>query len=90
MIISQHLISEAEIIGIGPLMTERKDDPLYPTIRHYFMLYCKQQSIRIESDLVLTGDFAEQKQKERNKKYLNDFMLEYHKVRDEIKLLITK
>jgi hypothetical protein len=82
MEICHHNIDAAQIIGIGPLMTEHKPDVIYPTARYYFMLHCRQQSIRIDSDAVVKGDFNPDKEKDIA--YLKDFLRRYNQAKEKI------
>jgi hypothetical protein len=87
MQICNHTIADDEVIGIGPLMTENKQDPIYPTKRYWFYLHCRQQSIRIESDAIVVGDFNPQK--ENDVKYLQSFKNCYENATEKVIFKIT-
>jgi hypothetical protein len=87
MEICKHYIAEGEIIGIGPLMTERKLDPHFPAISYWFYVYTKSQAIKIQSDTIQTGEFYQDKI-DQGKQYLKDFTKEFDRVKENILLMI--
>lgn len=87
MEICKHHIADSEIIGIGPLMvegtTDQLDAQLYGTVRMAFSVHVKQQSIKIQSDMVQRMNVAEDFLK-KNTDYLNGFKAEYYTAKDII------
>lgn len=86
MEIINHYISDTEIIGIGPVLTERKQDPLYPTLRYSCWVHTRYQSIRIESDACVLGEFNPQREKDTA--YLKDWLEKYQAAKEKILQLI--
>lgn len=92
MLICQHIIKSSEIVGIGPLMRETATDQIsaqvYDSVRYFFMLHLKNQSVRIESNLVARAGMSEP-QLHRNKIHLKEFESDYDFAVTTIKTLVN-
>ena len=91
MKICSHEISAAEIIGIGPLMTNyfhTTRDNLYNRKQHYFFVHTKHQSIKIESDAVETQNCPTE-YLAKTRKHLKDFLKDYDNAKASILTIIN-
>ncbi len=86
MNICKHFIFKDEIIGISPVMTNHFMQPidnLYKRKQYYFLVHCRQQSIKIESDIVETAN-ADDSYLQKTKKHLEDFLKGYEEAKSMI------
>lgn len=89
MKVDGHYIRDAEIIGIGPLLMEQSSDnvmrSLYNATRLTFLVHCRQQSIRIESEwfkIGHRGDSDDKTIKERSR--YDHYMVSYNDIQQQI------
>ena len=82
MNICNHIIDELQIIGIGPLMSETRQT-YYANIKYWFMLHCKQLSIKIESPVFLPEE-------EADKKAMQEFTKQFNNARASVEELIQQ
>ena len=65
MKICNHSVDSSQIIGIGPLISVKSTAAYFAHRTYFFMLHCKHQSIKIESEFFLTDqekDLAAEKE----------------------------
>jgi hypothetical protein len=84
MLICEYLIKTSEVVGIGPLMMDRKDNPLGTRFTYHFTLFLKNQAPEITSgdEFIASYDTPDEQAEKRARltKFKTDYQAAKFKV----------
>lgn len=80
-----HIVNSAEVIGIGPLFRRDRVTDI-PTHMLYFDLFCKGNTIRVESEVVSVFD---QDKEEKAKKLFSSFKEMYEDLLLRVRCMLS-